>query len=82
MKIILKQFLIVDEDKQEEFRTKIDFTSCIKKYKHGDLYLEVCETIPQRGFFYEGNGYKKIFIGKLNSKLKIEDYLKIRQQIN
>ena len=80
MKIILKQFLIIDETRNEEYRTKLDFTTCIKRFKQGELYLEICETIPQRGFIYDGKDYKKIFIGNLGSKLKIEDYLKIRQQ--
>ena len=78
MKIILRQFLVVNPDNNEEQRTKLPFAQLHKKFKRGIVYLEQCETIPQKGFIYEG----KKLIGTLGRKLTFEHYIKAKQSIN
>ena len=40
MKIILRQFLVVNPDNNEEQRTKLTFAQLHKKFKRGLVYLE------------------------------------------
>ena len=40
MKIILRQFLVVNPDNNEEQRTKLTFAQLHKKFKRGIVYLE------------------------------------------
>ena len=82
MKIILRQFLVVNPDNNEEQRTKLTFAQLHKKFKRGIVYLEQCETIPQKGFIYEGQNYRRALIGTLGRKLTFEDYAKAKQSIN
>ena len=82
MKIILRQFLVVNPDNNEEQRTKLTFAQLHKKFKRGLVYLEQCETIPQKGFIYEGNNYRRVLIGTLGRKLTFEHYIKAKQSIN
>ena len=82
MKIILRQFLVVNPDNNEEQRTKLTFAQLHKKFKRGTVYLEQCETIPQKGFIYEGKNYRRVLIGALGLKLTFEDYVKAKQSIN
>ena len=65
MKIILRQFLVINPDNNEEQRTKLTFAQLHKKFKRGIVYLEQCETIPQKGFIYEGENYRRVLIGTL-----------------
>ena len=48
-KIILRQFVIVD-DNNTEIRTKRTFEEVKKAYKRGNLFIEQCVTIKQKGF--------------------------------
>ena len=80
-KIILRQFVIVD-DNNTEIRTKRTFEEVKKAYKRGNLFIEQCETIPQKGFIYEGKNYRRVLIGALGRKLTFEDYVKAKQSIN
>ena len=80
MKIILRQFVIVDDD--TEIRTKRTFGEVQKAYKRGNLFIEQCETIRQKGFIYEGKNYRRVLIGTLGRKLTFEDYVKAKQSIN
>ena len=80
-KIILRQFVIVD-DNNTEIRTKRTFEEVKKAYKRGNLFIEQCETIPQKGFIYEGKNYRRVLIGTLGRKLTFEDYVKAKQSIN
>ena len=80
-KIILRQFVIVD-DNNTEIRTKRTFGEVQKAYKRGNLFIEQCETIPQKGFIYEGKNYRRVLIGTLGRKLTFEDYVKAKQSIN
>ena len=82
MKIILRQFLVVNPDNNEEQRTRLTFAQLHKKFKRGLVYLEQCETIPQKGFIYEGKNYRRVLIGALGQKLTFEDYVKAKQSIN
>ena len=80
-KIILRQFVIVD-DNNTEIRTKRTFEEVKKAYKRGTLFIEQCETIPQKGFIYEGKNYRRVLIGTLGRKLTFDDYVKAKQSIN
>ena len=80
-KIILRQFVIVD-DNNTEIRTKRTFGEVQKAYKRGNLFIEQCETIPQKGFIYEGKNYRRVLIGTLGRKLTFEHYIKAKQSIN
>ena len=80
-KIILRQFVIVD-DNNTEIRTKRTFEEVKRAYKRGNLFIEQCETIPQKGFIYEGKNYRRVLIGTLGRKLTFEDYVKAKQSIN
>ena len=80
-KIILRQFVIVD-DNNTEIRTKRTFEEVTKAYKRGNLFIEQCETIPQKGFIYECKNYRRVLIGTLGRKLTFEDYVKAKQSIN
>ena len=80
-KIILRQFVIVD-DNNTEIRTKRTFEEVKKAYKRGNLFIEQCETIKQKGFIYEGKNYRRVLIGTLGRKLTFEDYVKAKQSIN
>ena len=80
-KIILRQFVIVD-DNNTEIRTKRTFEEVKKAYKRGNLFIEQCETIPQKGFIYEGKNYRRVLIGTLGRKLTFEDYVKAKHSIN
>ena len=80
-KIILRQFVIVD-DNNTETRTKRTFEEVKKAYKRGNLFIEQCETIPQKGFIYEGKNYRRVLIGTLGRKLTFEDYVKAKHSIN
>ena len=82
MKIILRQFLVINPDNNEEQRTKLTFAQLHKKFKRGIVYLEQCETIPQKGFIYEGKNYRRALIGTLGRKLTFEDYVKAKHSIN
>ena len=82
MKIILRQFLVVNPDNNEEQRTRLTFAQLHKKFKRGLVYLEQCETIPQKGFIYEGKNYRRVLIGALGRKLTFEHYIKAKQSIN
>ena len=82
MKIILRQFLVVNPDNNEEQRSKLPFAQLHKKFKRGIVYLEQCETIPQKGFIYEGKNYRRVLIGTLGRKLTFEDYVKAKHSIN
>ena len=82
MKIILRQFLVVNPDNNEEQRTRLPFAMILKRFKSGELYLEQCETIPQKGFIYEGKNYRRVLIGTLVRKLTFEDYVKAKHSIN
>ena len=65
----------------EEQRTKLTFAQLHKKFKRGIVYLEQCETIPQKGFMYEGKNYRRVLIGTLGRKLTFEDYVNTNQSI-
>ena len=80
-KIILRQFVIVDNN-NTEIRTKRTFEEVKKAYKRGNLFIEQCETIPQKGFIYEGKNYRRVLIGTLGRKLTFEDYVKAKHSIN
>ena len=80
MKIILRQFLVVNPDNNEEQRTRLTFAQLHKKFKRGIVYLEQCEIIPQKGFIYEGKNYRRVLIGTLGRKLTFEDYVKAKQK--
>ena len=80
-KIILRQFVIVD-DNNAEIRTRLTFAQLHKKFKRGLVYLEQCETIPQKGFIYEDKNYRRVLIGTLGRKLTFEDYVKAKHSIN
>ena len=82
MKIILRQFLVVNPENNEEQRTRLPFAQLHEKFKRGLVYLEQCETIPQKGFIYEGKNYRRVLIGTLGRKLTFEDYVKAKQSIN
>ena len=82
MKIILRQFLVVNPDNNEEQRTKLTFAQLHKKFKRGLVYLEQCETIPQKGFIYEGKNYRRVLIGTLGRKLTFEDYAASQKKAN
>ena len=81
MKIILRQFVIVNPDTKEEQRSKHSFLDVIRAYKRGDLYLEQCETIKQKGFVFNYT-YRKVLIGRLGRKLNIRHYSSAKASIN
>ncbi len=81
MKIILRQFLVVNPDNNEEQRTKLTFAQLHKKFKRGLVYLEQCETIKQKGFEFN-HTYRKALVGRLGSKLKFNDYVTAKKSIN
>ena len=81
MKIILRQFLVVNPDNNEEQRTRLTFAQLHKKFKRGIVYLEQCETIPQKGFEFN-HTYRKALVGRLGSKLKFNDYVTAKKSIN
>ena len=54
----------------------------LKRFKSGELYLEQCETIPQKGFIYHGAKYNRVRIGSISKKLSFNDYVKAKQSIN
>ena len=78
MKINLRQYIEVNTDNNEEQRTKLTFAQLHKKFKRGIVYLEQCETIPQKCFIYEGKNYRRVLIGALGRKLTFEDYVKAK----
>ena len=82
MKIILRQFLVINTDNNEEQRTKLPFAMLLKRFKSGELYLEQCETIPQKGFIYHGAKYNRVRIGSISKKLSFNDYVKAKHSIN
>ena len=79
-KMILRQFVIVD-DNNTEIRTKRTFEEVKKAYKRGNLFIEQCETIKQKGFEFN-HTYRKALVGRLGSKLKFNDYVTAKKSIN
>ena len=79
-KIILRQFVIVHDD-NTEIRTKRTFEEVKKAYKIGNLFIEQCVTIKQKGFEFN-HTYRKALVGRLGSKLKFTDYVTAKKSIN
>ena len=82
MKIILRQFLVINPDNNEEQRTRVDFATLQKRFKRGQLFLEQCETIPQKGFIYHGAKYRRVLIGEIGKKLTFLSYVNAKRSIN
>lgn len=49
--------------------------------KRGNLFIEQCETIKQKGFEFN-HTYRKALVGRLGSKLKFNDYVTAKKSIN
>lgn len=81
MKIILRQFLIVDNETKQETRTSRTFNEVIKRYRNSTLYLEQCTTIPQKGWDYNKT-YKRAYVGEISRKLSVNNYINAKQRIN